>query len=70
MALSQKDGSVFAWGANENGQIGVSKSDTSKPQKVKLKGKVVAISCGSYHSAAVTAKGELWTWGEGGEGMP
>ena len=70
MALSEKDGSVFAWGLNDDGQIGVSKSDTSKPQKVKLKGKAVGISCGSYHSAAVTAKGELWAWGQGEQGMP
>lgn len=68
LALSGKDGSVFAWGANDMGQIGVGKSDTTKPQKVKLHGKATSIACGSYHSAAVTAKGELYMWGEGEEG--
>lgn len=34
-----------------------------------LSGKnIVAISCGSSHSAAISAEGELFTWGRGNYG--
>ena len=34
-----------------------------------LSGKdIVSISCGSSHSAAVSASGELYTWGQGNYG--
>lgn len=37
------------------------------PQKIEsLEGKqVIQIACGSSHSAAITSKGELFTWGKG-----
>ena len=27
------------------------------------------VSCGEYHSAALTGSGEVYTWGDGGDGQ-
>jgi RCC1 and BTB domain-containing protein len=66
LALSN-NGEVYAWGDNTYGQIG-NKCDYSHQLKpIKLDGfdgeKVVAISCGSRHSMALTEEGHIYSWG-------
>lgn len=68
-----KDGSVFAWGTDSYGQLGLGSSKRShaaaKPEKIaKLKGikKVFASATGSY---AVSARGELYSWGKNNAGQ-
>ena len=68
------DGSLYGWGSNWQGMIGDG-TRTSRPipvlvpTGVPMSGdSVVAISAGSYHSIALTAGGDVFTWGSGGSG--
>ncbi|CAB0009589.1 unnamed protein product [Nesidiocoris tenuis] len=67
LALSA-EGDVYSWGEGEDGQLGHgNKSMCDRPCIIEsLRGKnVVDIACGGAHSAAITANGELYTWGKG-----
>ena len=60
------DGSVFAWGKDDNGQLGLGGRDAS-PVLRRVEGlqePCVAVACGLAHSAALTAKGQLYAWGK------
>jgi alpha-tubulin suppressor-like RCC1 family protein len=66
-------GSVWAWGSNYYGELGDgTKTDRSTPIQVKGPGGsgvlsgVVALTAGTYHTAAVQSDGRVWTWGNGG----
>uniref|UniRef100_A0A8C0GP25 E3 ubiquitin-protein ligase HERC2 n=1 Tax=Chelonoidis abingdonii TaxID=106734 RepID=A0A8C0GP25_CHEAB len=68
-------GEVFSWGCGDGGRLG--HGDTvplEEPKMISaLSGKqagkhVVHIACGSTYSAAITAEGELYTWGRGNYG--
>jgi alpha-tubulin suppressor-like RCC1 family protein len=59
-------GEVYAWGANDWGQIGNGcNSDQLIPIKVKGFNNegVVMISCGYWHSMALTECGHVYSWG-------
>jgi RCC1 and BTB domain-containing protein len=63
-----QDGEVFSWGRGDDGRLGHGDNGWKYvPRLVNaLSGKVVTqITCGSYHTAAVTNNGELFTWGGG-----
>ncbi|MGE3843274.1 MAG: chitobiase/beta-hexosaminidase C-terminal domain-containing protein, partial [Vicinamibacterales bacterium] len=56
------DGQVWAWGANDFGQLGdASVLDRWTPVPVMTG--VVAIAAGSYHSLAIGNTGAVWSWG-------
>jgi alpha-tubulin suppressor-like RCC1 family protein len=60
-----KKGEVFTWGNNCFGQLGHgNKEDREIPTKIaSLDGIVIIkISCGADHTAALTDKGEIFTW--------
>jgi alpha-tubulin suppressor-like RCC1 family protein len=63
------DGEMYAWGSNEHGKLGdTSGADRTTPGLVVLASapagtKVVAISVGWHHALALTAAGELYSWG-------
>ena len=60
-----KKGEVFTWGSNGSGQLGHGDKKTRRvPTKVLgLDGLVITnISCGDYRTAALTDKGEMYTW--------
>ncbi|MED6148890.1 hypothetical protein PIB30_057335 [Stylosanthes scabra] len=64
-------GQVYTMGETKYGQLGnpMSNGKTPTPVKDNLVGEVVEeISCGSYHVAVLTSKGELYTWGRGANG--
>ena len=64
-------GQVYSWGEGSYGRLGHGDTVTIKtPKRVEaLKDVVVVqVSCGSRHSAAVTADGVLYTWGSGTDG--
>lgn len=69
-AVDEK-GVVFAWGLNQFGQCGVESSSgedgavvPSVTRVTSLEGyKIVQITGGEHHSAAVTAEGDLLMWG-------
>lgn len=61
-------GAAYAWGYNNHGQLGNStRTDTTTPIRVYIGPMgtvgVRAISCGLYHTAAIDANGNLYTWG-------
>jgi len=70
------DGSLYTWGLNTYGQLGQTgrrdQPHGKVPQLVQLQPhaeagkrylKVKSAACGTWHSAAVTEAGELFTWG-------
>ena len=72
----KSDGSLWAWGDNEYGQLGdgtitvwdhikneyIANNDTSEP--IKIMDDVTAVSAGGYHSLAIKSDGSLWVWGD------
>ena len=65
------DGSLFAWGSNDFGQLGVGDTeDRSVPTQVTgLQGKqVVHVAAGNRHTICTTADGSVFTWGDGESG--
>ncbi|ETN64680.1 hect E3 ubiquitin ligase [Anopheles darlingi] len=61
-------GDVFSWGNGEGGRLG--HGDTSSkdiPTRIVAlaERQVTGVFCGSSYSAAITAAGELYTWGRG-----
>jgi alpha-tubulin suppressor-like RCC1 family protein len=64
MLALRNDGTVMAWGGNEEGQLGDGTvQDSSVPVRVKGLSGVVAISAGPTHSLALLADGTLTAWG-------
>jgi len=56
------DGSLWAWGANERGQLGDgTTTDRLEPTPVLTGVAVVAAS--GWHSLALKTDGSLWAWG-------
>ena len=70
-----KDGRLYSWGANRYGQLGVTGTNTYKqnsPVQINLPHgitKVSDFSCGEEHSAFLTDKGDVFTWGYGNDGQ-
>ncbi len=59
------DGTVWAWGRNDSGQVG-NGSYSSRLTPVAVLTGAVAIAAGHYHSLAVKADGSVWVWGRDG----
>nr|XP_054770792.1 probable E3 ubiquitin-protein ligase HERC4 [Lytechinus pictus] len=66
-------GSVYVWGWNEHGQLGLQQSDNVK-LPVKLEsishGDVKTISCGMHHTSFLTQNGVLMVYGMGVNRVP
>ena len=65
----KSDGTVWAWGDNEWGQLGDG-TTTSRyiPTPINNLTGVVAISAGHYHSLALKSDGTVWAWGDNESG--
>jgi alpha-tubulin suppressor-like RCC1 family protein len=62
----QSDGTLWAWGANFNGQLGIGSTiDQALPAQVPSPGSspFLAQAAGIGHSLALKAGGTLWSWG-------
>ena len=58
------DGTVWAWGGNNRGQLGnPGLVQSATPVQVAGLTDVVAIAAGSEHSIALKADGTMWSWG-------
>lgn len=59
----KSDGTVWAWGNNQYGQLGNGTTTSSAvPVRLPLDG-IVAIAAGNEHSVALDVSGAVWTWG-------
>ena len=73
------DGTVWAWGFNENGELGNGTYDEktrmtlgdnkSEPVQVSMLRDAVEIAAGCFHAMAVTGDGGIWAWGKNDEGQ-
>jgi alpha-tubulin suppressor-like RCC1 family protein len=63
------DGTLWAWGANVAGQLGIGTFTTdapggiSTPQRVGTDADWQVITAGAGHTVALRADGTLWAWG-------
>lgn len=70
--LSEGVGNVYAFGFGGHGQLGLGNfKDSNVPQLVAaVEGKqITQVCCGGGHTVALTAKGELYLWGDGRNGL-
>ena len=67
----KKDGTVWAWGHNEYGQLGDGTQTLGRLTPVQVSGLsgVIAIAAGEYHSLALKSDGTVWAWGGNYEGQ-
>jgi alpha-tubulin suppressor-like RCC1 family protein len=66
------NGTLYAWGYNNDGQLGNGKKATpSTPVAVSMPSGVTAtkIAAGGYHSLAVGSNGDLYSWGYNVDGQ-
>ncbi|KAH7554438.1 hypothetical protein ACOSP7_028222 [Xanthoceras sorbifolium] len=80
VALSE-DGILQAWGYNEYGQLGrgITCEGLQGPRVINAYAKfldeapelvkITQVSCGEYHTAAISINGEVYTWGLGNMGQ-
>ena len=62
------DGEVYTWGRGDDGRLGHGDNGWKYVPRIaqSLSGQVmVQVTCGSYHTAAVSSNGDLFTWGGG-----
>jgi len=68
-AALREDGTVWTWGDNAQGQLGIgSGPDSVSPVQVALTG-VTAIAAGGYHTIALRSDGTVWSWGHQAGGL-
>ncbi|XP_055468696.1 probable E3 ubiquitin-protein ligase HERC6 isoform X2 [Psammomys obesus] len=66
-------GRVFAWGAGSDGQLGIGefKEINFMPMKIKALAdiKIIQVSCGHYHSLALSEDSQVFSWGNNSQGQ-
>ncbi|WP_285442674.1 carboxypeptidase regulatory-like domain-containing protein [Candidatus Brocadia sp. AMX2] len=66
----KSDGTVWAWGQNDSGQLGNGTAGNSTvPGQVKNLSNVIAIERGRSHSLAAKSDGTVWGWGDNSYGQ-
>lgn len=69
LAVLKSDGSVWTWGKNNYGQLGIgSYTNCETPQQVSSISNVAEIKAGENHMIARTADGRVFTWGVNSNG--
>jgi alpha-tubulin suppressor-like RCC1 family protein len=65
----KNDGTLWAWGHNENGELGNrTNTDSNLPVQVSGLTDVTAIATGESHSLALKSDGTVWAWGDNAYG--
>ncbi len=67
----KNNGTIWAWGYNNEGQLGNGTAGTCRtiPEQVKVLSDVSAIVAGNYHSLAIKTDGTVWAWGANTKGQ-
>ena len=67
----RSDGTVWAWGSNSSGQLGIgsTSSQQTSPVAVSTLSNITAVAAGSSHSLALTQTGQVYAWGANGSGQ-
>jgi len=61
----RSDGTVWAWGANGEGELGDGNRDfSSSPVQVFNLSNVTSVAAGYLHSLALKSDGTVWVWGD------
>jgi alpha-tubulin suppressor-like RCC1 family protein len=65
------DGTLWTWGVNNNGQLGINNSDFKQTPVTTFAGQTnwKQVSCGENYAAAIKTDGTLWTWGRNDNGQ-
>jgi len=66
------DGTMWSWGSNNYGQLGISLStayNTSSPQQIGALTSWANVSVGFNFAMAIKTDGTLWTWGGNSQGQ-
>ena len=59
------DGTLWAWGGNNSGQLGVGTTETHpKPVRIGTDSDWKAVATGNFFSLGLKADGSLWGWGQ------
>ena len=66
----QSNGTLWAWGSNFSGQLGLSNTtDRSSPTQVGALSNWYQVACGYLSSYAIQSDGTLWVWGRNQSGQ-
>ena len=66
----KSDGSLWAWGWNNSGQLGdSSQTNRNRPVRIGQDRDWVQIAAGAEHSLALKTDGTLWAWGRNNAGQ-
>jgi alpha-tubulin suppressor-like RCC1 family protein len=67
---TKSDGTVWCWGANDHGQLGIDAgADSVQPVKAQLLAGVSQVALGYNHGCALKGDGTVWCWGANGNGQ-
>ena len=69
-AVIKTDGSLWAWGSNSNGKLGLGDiTNRSSPVQVGSLTTWLNVACGQAHTLATKTDGTLWAWGRNQTGQ-
>ena len=65
------DGTLYAWGDNQSGQLGLGKNITERntPTRIGSNNDWVTVAAGNDYSLGIRTDGSLWSWGDNFSGQ-